>query len=191
MFSDPSGLIVSFNSFDADGNGRPTSAQELATWNTVVQQLSMSATGAALVNTINSPDFKLIVNSQAGAEPGGGYGGPGLGLITMDLNDPTGISPSTRSAMYSQGLEAGKVFNISQFLDQVSYNPGVIAGHELGHAVSNRRDEPYGQNVQLIENPIRAGIGEPPRPFYGNYFVHGVNSFSIGSGSSATGGGRK
>lgn len=134
--------------------------------------------GKALADKIEGPDFTLTVNSMPDAQPGAlpgttapeGAGplqvDPTSGSVDLDLNDPSLISDSARQRMLENGLEQGKVTDKADFDNQVSKNPAVVLGHELGHAVLNKSDEPEGDNVQTVENPIREGLGEPRREKY-------------------------
>lgn len=167
--TDTTGFVITITSFDSAGHQRTISNQERATWDKAVSQMSKSPEGRAMLAKANSPNFQLDIQSQPGNEPGGNQdpNNPNHGTIFIDLNDPSGISPDRRDAMYDQAIAKHHVDDRADFDKQLSHEPGVVIGHEFGHAVNGDLDENEGgKNVQKNENPIRKGIGLPPREKY-------------------------
>ena len=69
--------------------------------------------------------------------------------------------------MFQRTLSENLVSDRADFDNQISHEPGVVMGHEMGHGMDKNHDEGKGgNNVEKNENPIRKGMGEEPRKKY-------------------------
>jgi hypothetical protein len=131
--------------------------------------------GKALYNAANSSGkdaVKLEVQHAPGEIPGGQrevrdketgniIQNP---FISLDLDEKNFSSARTVPGEQKKSYEA-----------QISADPAVIVGHELGHALVEAEDP---ENVTAVENPLRKSLEEPkgPRKKYRSYQVPSVAS---------------
>jgi RHS repeat-associated protein len=146
---DPSGLLDIVYARNTSRHTQALVARALA----VLRQYS---TGQMLLSL---PGTVTISDATGGLGP---YWDPETGQIGLDPNDPLGIGLNAPIRAFPDELPRANE-SCEESTDKAL---AVILGHELGHAVLGLEDEPIGNNVNFIENPLRIELGLPIRLRY-------------------------